>query len=97
MKAVFISNNQALTEKIEFLLDEMEIRGFTRWTRVQGRGSRDGEPHLGTHTWPALNDSILTIVPAAKVQDLLDKLRRLDANTKMQGLKAYVWNIEDAL
>ena len=97
MKAVFISYNQALTEKIEFILDRQEIRGFTRWNRVQGKGSQDGEPHMGTHTWPALNETVLTIVPDDKVKPLMEILRKLDSKTEMQGLRAYVWNVEDAL
>lgn len=97
MKAVFIAYNQALTEKIEFILDRMSIRGFTRWNQVQGRGSHSGEPHMGTHTWPAMNETILTIVPDEKVKELMDKLRHLDGKTEMQGLRAYVWNVEDAI
>ncbi|WP_132432757.1 PG0541 family transporter-associated protein [Natronoflexus pectinivorans] len=97
MKAVFIAYNQALTEKVEFILDRMKIRGYTRWNQVQGRGSEDGEPHMGTHTWPALNDTILTIVPDEKVKELMDTLRKLDSKTQMQGIRAYVWNVEDSL
>jgi nitrogen regulatory protein PII len=94
MKSVFIVYNQALTEKIEFILDKLDVRGFTRWNQVQGRGSQQGEPHMGTHTWPALNETILAIVPDEVVKTLLDRLRYLDDKTEMQGLRAFVWNIE---
>lgn len=97
MKAVFIAYNQALTEKIEFILNRLELRGFTRWTQVQGRGSVIGEPHMGTHTWPAMNETILSIVPDDKVKSLMDALRHLDSKTEMQGLRAYVWQVEDAI
>ena len=75
MKSVFIAYNQALTEKVELVLDKLQIKGFTRWTQVQGRGSESGEPHMGTHTWPALNETILTIVPDDKLAPLLERLR----------------------
>ncbi len=97
MKAVFIAYNQALTEKIEFILNRLELRGFTRWTQVQGRGSVNGEPHMGTHTWPAMNETILSIVPDDKVKSLMDALRHLDSKTEMQGLRAYVWQVEDSI
>lgn len=97
MKSVFIVYNQALTEKIEFILDKLAIRGFTRWNQVQGRGSQQGEPHMGTHTWPALNETILAIVPDEVVKELLERLRYLDDKTEMQGLRAFVWNIENAI
>lgn len=31
MKAVFLSYNQALTDRVNAILDEQGIRGFTRW------------------------------------------------------------------
>lgn len=97
MKTVFIAYNQALTEKVEFVLDKLSLRGFTRWNQVQGRGSVDGEPHMGTHTWPALNETILTIVPDEKVAPLLERLRSLNSKAEMQGLRAFVWNVEDSI
>ncbi len=94
MKAVFIVYNQALTEKIELILDREGLRGYTRWNQVQGRGTKDGEPHLGTHTWPALNESILTMVPADRVKGLLDHLNKVNHQAEMQGLHAFVWDAE---
>lgn len=97
MKSVFIAYNQALTEKVELVLDKLQIKGFTRWTQVKGRGSESGEPHMGTHTWPALNETILTIVPDDKLAPLLERLRSLNSKTEMQGLRAFVWNVEDTV
>ena len=37
-KAVFISYNQALTERVAFILDQLQIRGFTQWPLVNGAG-----------------------------------------------------------
>ena len=44
MKAFFLSYNQALTDRINRMLDEHGVRGFTRWALTEGRGSYDGEP-----------------------------------------------------
>ena len=46
MKAVFISYNQTLTERVLYMLEKLEIRGYTRWKDVSGKGSIDGEPHI---------------------------------------------------
>lgn len=94
MKAIFISYNQALTERIMTILDDNEVRGFTKWALTEGRGNVDGEPHYGTHAWPSMNSSILTIVEDEKVEIILNSLRKLDEETKMQGSRAFVWNIE---
>ena len=97
MKAVFIPYNQALKDNIIELLDRMSIRGFTQWEHVQGRGTEKGEPHYGSHAWPTMNSSILTVIPDEKVDALLEKLRALDKETERQGLHAFVWNIEQAV
>lgn len=97
MKAVFISYNQALTDRVNKILDDQEIRGFTRWALTEGRGSVDGEPHYGTHAWPSMNTSILAIVEDQKVDPLLEALRKMDAATKMQGSRAFVWDICQAM
>ena len=93
MKALFISYNQALTDRINKLLDDFGVRGFTRWALTEGRGTHDGEPHYGTHAWPAMNTSVLAIVEDEKIPVLLDALRTIDASTKQQGCRAFVWDI----
>jgi hypothetical protein len=97
MKAVFISYNQALTDRINAILDREGIRGYSKWDTTFGRGSYTGEPHMGSHTWPGLNSSILAVMDESYVKPLLDQLRELDHETERQGLRAFVWNIESAL
>jgi nitrogen regulatory protein PII len=97
MKAVFISHNQALTEKIMEIFDDLTIRGFTQWTEVKGRGSKKGEPHMGTHTWPAMNNTLLSFMPAEKATKLLDQLRELNQEAEEQGLRAFVWEAEEGI
>lgn len=94
MKAVMIIFNQANSEKLEFIFDSLDIRGFTWWSEVQGRGSETGEPRRGTHTWPEMNAAAMTIVPDGMVDDLLDAVKKLDEINKEVGIRAFVWNIE---
>ena len=49
MKSVFITFDQAFFERIMALLDRQGCRGFSYWQQVQGRGSKTGEPHYGSH------------------------------------------------
>ena len=97
MKAVFVSYNQALTDPMQEILDDLGVRGFTKWELTMGRGSFDGEPHYGTHAWPSMNSSMLMIVEDEKAAPLLDAFRKLDSQTKMQGSRAFVWNIEQVM
>ena len=94
MKSVFIVFNQAFTTRVEYMLDELGVRGFTFLEQVQGRGSESGEPHRGTHTWPEMNSAVMAVVPDDKVDELLLTVRKLDARNTDVGIRAFVWNIE---
>lgn len=93
MKAVFIVFNQANTERVEYMFDRLEIRGYTWWTDVKGRGSETGEPRMGTHTWPEMNSAALTIIPDEQVEALLEKVKKMDEVNKEVGVRAFVWDI----
>ena len=93
MKAVFIVFNQAHTERVEFILDHMNIKGYTWWSEVRGRGTHSGEPRMGTHTWPEMNSSLLTIIPEEWVEPLLDNITKLDQINPEVGVRAFVWDI----
>ena len=97
MKAIFISFNQAYYEEIIEIMNHLSLRGFTRWEVVQGRGSHKGEPHYGDHAWPALNSAILAMVENEKVDLFMKQLHELDQATEAQGLRAFVWNIEQSI
>jgi len=93
MKAIFIVYNQALSEKVEYMLDRLEIRGFTKWNDIHGRGTIDGNPHMGTHTWPELNAATLTIIEDEKVEIVLEKIQKLNSINEEVGIRAFVWEI----
>ena len=97
MKAIFIAYNQAYNEEIVEVLEANGQRGYTSWQDIQGRGSVDGIPHLGTHAWPEMNHALLAMVDDTVVDPILDDLREKDATYRDLGLRAYVWNIEKAL
>ena len=97
MKAIFISYGQAYNEEIVELLEEEGQRGFTRWEDIGGRGSETGIPHYGNHAWPSMNNAVLTVVDDSKVDSILEKLRRKDAQFSDLGLRAFVWNIEQTV
>jgi len=86
--------NQANTERVEYMFDRLNIRGYTWFNDVKGRGSETGEPRMGTHTWPEMNSAALTIINDDKVDELLDKVKKLDEINEEVGVRAFVWDIE---
>ena len=89
--------NQALSEEIVELLDELDIRGFTKFNELQGRGSEKGEPRMGTHTWPALNNAIYAFMVPEKAGKLIAALNDLNNSGEDQGLKAFSWDVEEVV
>ncbi len=94
MKAIMIFFNQAHTEKVEYMLDFLNVRGYSFWQDVQGRGSETGEPRYGTHTWPEMNSAVMTIVEDDQVDIILKKIKKIDEINKEVGIRAFVWTIE---
>ena len=93
LKSVMIVFNQANTERVEYMLDVLGIKGFTFFEQVQGRGSRNGDPRRGTHAWPEMNACVITVVDDDKVPELLESVKKLDLRNEEVGVRAFVWDI----
>ena len=77
-------------------MQKLGVRGFTMWQDIAGRGSETGEPHLGNHAWPTMNNAILTFVEDDKVEGILQAIRAFDEDAPALGLRAFVWNVENS-
>lgn len=94
MKALFIAYNQAYYDEIAMVLNDNGVKGYTEWNEIKGHGSETGEPHLGSHAWPTLNNAIISIVPDDAVEGILHQLHEKDLKTPDLGLRAFVWSVE---
>ena len=94
MKGIFIAYDQAYNMDIANAMEKLGCRGFTMWQDIAGRGTKTGEPHLGNHAWPTMNNAILTFVEDEKVDGILKAVRDFDEETPSLGLRAFVWNVE---
>lgn len=97
MKALFISYDQSISERIMNVLNNNKVRGYTLFPMTHGRGSFNGDPHLGTHAWPAENATVIAMVEDSKIPALMEGLRELDKQTQLQGMRAFVWDITDQM
>ena len=95
MKGIFIAYDQAYNMEIADALEQLGCRGFTMWQDIAGRGGYAGEPHLGNHAWPTMNNAMLVFVENQKVEEILSILRAMDEETPDLGLRAFVWNVEN--
>ena len=97
MKAIFISFDQAHRDEVVEALSRSLQRGYTMFPDTWGRGSKTGEPHLGSHAWPSINSSILTICEDDRVAPIMNRLRAIDEETPMLGLKEKEKQVEEML
>ena len=94
MKGIFIAYDQAYNMDIANAMEKLGVRGFTMWQDIAGRGSQTGDPHLGNHAWPTMNNALLTFVDDSKVDAILETIRAFDEESPVLGLRAFVWDIE---
>ena len=97
MKSIFIAYDQAFQERLLALLDNQNVRGFSLFPELHGRGTHGGEPHYGSHAWPSLSSAVLTIVDDDRVDSLLEALHALDLESPLLGLRAFVWDVEKTI
>lgn len=97
MKAIFICYDQAHHDAVVAILNSCMQRGFTCWEQAQGRGSESGEPHYGSHAWPGMNSSIMAVCEDDRVPLIFDRLKKLDLDRPMLGLRAFVLPVEQVL
>lgn len=97
MKSILITFDQAYYDRIISTLEKQNCRGFSYFEQVQGRGSKTGEPHYGSHAWPSMCSAIISVVEDDKVDKILETLHNMDKQTEQLGLRAFVWNIEQSI
>lgn len=91
MKAVMIVYNKAVSEQVLYILEKLDINAYTKWETVYGKGI-EGEPRMGTHTWPEENSAIISVLEDNKLASLKQALEFLDNANKDVGIRAFVWD-----
>ena len=79
------------------LMNDMGLRGFTGWEELMGCGSQTGEPHLGNHAWPTMNSALISVMEDEKAAEFLSRLRKLDEENPLQGIRAFSWKVDEMI
>ncbi|MBN1501435.1 MAG: hypothetical protein JW982_14840 [Spirochaetes bacterium] len=86
MTMMFITYSNAIDEEIVDLV-KMYNKGYTKFRGVQGEGN--GEPHLGTHVWPSVNNCMMVVMENKNVNKLLKDLHILENKFTGIGIKVF--------
>ena len=94
MKAVLIVHNVAIDEEVNESLESVGINCYTKFPNIIGRGEIS-EPHLNTDVWPGVNYSTFIVTDQAKAEEIMNSVRRMREKLASEGIKAFVWEIDD--
>jgi len=94
MKAVLIVHNEAIDREVNEAMTSVGINYYTKFTNTLGCGELS-EPHLNTEVWPGVNFGTLVVTDEAKAKALMDSVRKLREKMASEGVKAFMWQIED--
>jgi nitrogen regulatory protein PII len=94
MKLVMICYNEAIDDEVIELLNQAGVKGYTKWTKVQGKGKTSG-PHLITAIWPKANNVVVAALSEGLAAEILDQIRRMKKQIGSVGLKAFMWSLDE--
>ena len=94
MKLVLICYNEAVDQEVLEVLDDVNVEGYTKWTKILGKGKASG-PHLYSHIWPKANNVVVTVVSEQMAAAILDRVRKMREKLSSEGVKAFMWDVQD--
>jgi hypothetical protein len=94
MKAVLIMHNAAIDAEVNEALRKVGVDCYTKFTDTIGEG-RLSEPHLNTDVWPGINYGTFVVIDQPKADKIMQSVRRMREKLGSEGLKAFMWEIDD--
>jgi len=94
MKAVLIVHNAAIDEEVNEALESVGINCYTKFTNTLGKGEIS-EPHLNIDVWPGINTGTFVVTDQPKAKEIMAKIRQMRGRLGSEGLKAFMWEIDD--
>jgi len=94
MKAVLIVYNAAIDSDVNEALESAGISCYTKATGVLGRGELS-EPHLNIEVWPETNTAAFIVTDDLKARQIMELVRQMRQKLGSEGIKAFMWQIED--
>jgi nitrogen regulatory protein PII len=94
MKAVLIVHNVAIDEEVNEVLESVGINCYTKFPNIIGRGEIS-EPHLNIDVWPGINCGTFVVIEQVKAKKVMENVRRLREKLGTEGIKAFMWEVDD--
>ncbi len=96
MKALIMIYNAAIESMVLKCMKECELKYYTKFPGIHGAGKSAG-PRLDTHVWPGVNNALLVVTEDEKIPAMLEKIKNLKEKYPEEGVKAFVFPVEQVL
>ena len=94
MKTVLIVHNMAIDKDVDELLESVGVSCYTKFPDILGRGQLS-EPHLNIEVWPETNCGTFVVTDEGTAGKIMDIVRQIRKKLGSEGIKAFMWEIED--
>jgi hypothetical protein len=87
--------NEAMDMEIMELLENCIMKNYTKMKGVFGKGTTSGI-HMGTDIWPGRNNVLYVACEEDDAKQLISCAKKMREKSGKEGIKAFMWGIEDA-
>lgn len=94
MRMVMVTYNEAIDMEIMEALEKSGLKNYTKIEGTFGKGAGSGT-HLGTDIWPGKNNILYVACEESQKDSLLSCIAELRKKLGKEGVKAFVWSLEE--
>ncbi|MFA5103763.1 MAG: PG0541 family transporter-associated protein [Candidatus Margulisiibacteriota bacterium] len=94
MKGVLIIYAPAIEENVFGAIKRSGVKKYSKFPYLQGVGG-SSEPHLDTQVWPGSNSALFIVTDVQTKDKLMGEVRALKREYAEEGIKAFVWDVEE--
>lgn len=94
MKMVMVVYNEAVDMEVMEVLENCRLQNYTKVKGVYGKGVSSGT-HFGTDIWPGRNNILYVACSKDEAEKLFSCVHELRKKLAKEGVKAFVWDLQD--
>jgi hypothetical protein len=94
LKMVMITYNEATDMEVMEALEDCSIKSYSKIKGTFGKGTISGT-HLGNDIWPGLNNIIYAVCREEESVRIISRIKDLRKEIGREGIKAFVFPVED--
>ncbi len=94
LKMVMVTYNEAVDAEVMEVLGNCALKSYTKILGTFGKGEASGT-HSGNDIWPGRNNILYVACEQKEAQQLITCVKHLKAELGKEGIKAFVFPLEE--